>query len=57
MDSGFTIDIFKLFFENRVIGVIVINVFFMAVYLSSLGPLFYFAPRTKLFGFPIFERS
>jgi hypothetical protein len=35
MDSGFTIDIFKLFFEKRVIGVIVINVrkyvFFMSL--------------------------
>jgi hypothetical protein len=39
MDSGFIIDIFKLFFENRVIGVIVINVrkyvFFMAVSLAN----------------------
>jgi hypothetical protein len=40
MDSGFTIDIFKLFFEKRVIAVIVINVrkyvFFMAVSLANL---------------------
>jgi len=39
MDSGFTIGIFKLFFGNRVIGVIVINVrkyvFFMAVSLVN----------------------